>query len=437
MRIIHFDLNVIPLLVQRGWNVIAGAVTLLVIPLWLGLIEQGYYYTFLSIAALQIFFELGFNTVIVQFVGHEAAHLHCTDDGSISGNQASLERLQSLIQLLRHWYRIMAVLFFFFIGPAGYLFFNQNGVLGANIWLEAWLTLVLATAVNLYLSPQLAVLEGMGKVPQIARLRMTQSMLGHGAMWLVLACGGGLKAVPLVPVVTALFSWFWLRRYRNLLNFRATTTSGQAISWRHEILPLQWRIALSWISGYFIFNAFTPLVFAHQGAIEAGRIGISLTIFSTITNLGTSWASANVPKMTGLIAHRQRRELNDLFWILFRSSFMFTLVACCSFILAVYGAGQFGSTLGSRISGVSVLIGLTVVALSNAFIFTAAMYIRAHKAEPLLAPSLVGGALNFCGVYYGSLVSTDLTILFYACCTLLVGVPWTIFIFKSYYQRVN
>ena len=37
--------------------------------------EQGYYYTFGSILAIQVFFELGFTGIITQYVAHEQAHL--------------------------------------------------------------------------------------------------------------------------------------------------------------------------------------------------------------------------------------------------------------------------------------------------------------------------------------------------------------------------
>jgi len=37
--------------------------------------EQGYYYTFNSLVALQIVFELGFSFVILQLAAHERAQL--------------------------------------------------------------------------------------------------------------------------------------------------------------------------------------------------------------------------------------------------------------------------------------------------------------------------------------------------------------------------
>src|ERR1035437_9646960 len=49
----------------RGWGAATGVVTLLFIAHFLTLTEQGYYYTFSSLVALQIVFELGFSVVIL------------------------------------------------------------------------------------------------------------------------------------------------------------------------------------------------------------------------------------------------------------------------------------------------------------------------------------------------------------------------------------
>ena len=38
-------------------------------------VEQGFYFTFGSILALQVFFELGLTGIMTQYVAHEASHL--------------------------------------------------------------------------------------------------------------------------------------------------------------------------------------------------------------------------------------------------------------------------------------------------------------------------------------------------------------------------
>ena len=44
---------------------------------------QGYYYTFTSLIALQVFLELGFSIVVTQFASHEWANLNLDKNGYI------------------------------------------------------------------------------------------------------------------------------------------------------------------------------------------------------------------------------------------------------------------------------------------------------------------------------------------------------------------
>ena len=207
------------------------------------------------------------------------------------------------------------------------------------------------------------------------------------------------------------------------------------MSWRTEIFPFQWRIAVSWISGYFIFQAFTPLVFAHQGAVEAGRLGIALSIFSSISVLGMSWVNASAPKMAQYIARGERAPLNSMFIIVLRSAVIFTLLASVAFLLFVQILGQFHYGLAVRIASLPVLSCLAFAAVVNSFISAAAIYMRAHKVEPMLLPSIVGGVLCLLAAYFGSQVGVRLTVALYASITALVGLPWTIHLFLPYFRR--
>jgi len=52
-----------------------SVVSVILVVKYLTGVEQGFYYTFGSIVAIQVFFELGLNGIITQYVAHEASHL--------------------------------------------------------------------------------------------------------------------------------------------------------------------------------------------------------------------------------------------------------------------------------------------------------------------------------------------------------------------------
>ncbi|NMM13776.1 MAG: hypothetical protein HHJ17_09620 [Rhodoferax sp.] len=433
------DFHVLVTLLFRGWGILAGGATVFLLPLWLSPTEQGYYFTFASVLALQVFFELGLNQIVMQLVSHEVAHLTETSDGRLTGKESHLGRLSSLARLIRRWYGVSAMLFAIIGGIAGAVFFSQKGTEPVSVWLGAWVVLVGATAVNLWLSPGLAVMEGCGKVGQVARLRLVQSVLGYAILWATLLSGGGLWAATVMPVVSALCTGYWLKAHGNMLHWlssQAVDIKNQ-LNWRKDVLPLQWRIALSWASGYLIFNLFTPMVFSHHGAVEAGRLGMALTVFSAISTIGMSWVNAKAPNFTMHIARGERRELNSLFKALFIRSTVAIALTSTGFVFVAWYLTQIGLPLMLRIASPNVLAVLAIVTTVNSMVFAMAIYMRAHREEPMLTQSIVVGVMIASVVYMGSIYGILTMMLLYMAICVFVSLPWTIWLFYRYLKRTN
>lgn len=435
-KLFALDSQVISTLFLRGWSIIAGAVMVLLLPYWLGGTAQGYYYTFASLIGLQIFFELGMNQVILQLVSHDYAHLQRAANQNLSGDRIRLERLAGLVSLLGRWYLAAAVLFFALVSICGVVFFSR-GEFSFGQWLGPWLLLTVSTAVNLYLSAVLAVLEGSGEIAAVAKMRLSQSILGYLCMWGALSVGASLWAVPLIPIVAAVYTFHWIRKLEHpLLHFwRNRSPDSSSLNWSRDIFPFQWRIALSWVSGYFIFQLFTPIAFANHGAVEAGRLGITLAIFNSLLTVGMSWVSVKVPQMAAHISRSERLELNTLFVAVTRRSVIFTALAAIAGIAALAILASFAPAMAHRFASVPVASCIAVVTVLNTFIFAAASYMRAHKEGPMLWASLATGVATLLAVSAGASFGVLPMMLLYASVTLFISLPWTIFLFRRYFRK--
>lgn len=84
------DRDMLHTLLNQLWRVAAGPVLLLCIPLFLTSVEQGYWYTFTSLAALAVFADLGFSTIVLQFAAHEFTHLSFDKNGEVCGDRQAL-----------------------------------------------------------------------------------------------------------------------------------------------------------------------------------------------------------------------------------------------------------------------------------------------------------------------------------------------------------
>lgn len=419
-------------LLSRGIASAAGPISLLLIANNLTPAEQGFYYTFGNILGLQIFFELGLSTVLLQFASHEKAKLEWAEDGTLTGDAIAKARLASLMQKAVKWYGVMCLLVIVTVLPLGFYFFSTHQPEQNVAWRLAWLWLVFASTGGLLLSPLYALVEGCGLVAKIASLHMIQNVIGYLLLWLGLSFGLKLYATPITGTVAffVALTWFMTTRGNLLRDLRKQPTGEYAVDWRREVLPFQWKIAVSWLSGYFVFQLFNPIMFAYHGAAAAGQMGMSINIMTSISTLAIAWLTTKAAPFGSLVASGEYTKL-DRVW--FKSLWQ------SATLLGLGGIVYFGGTLylqsinhrlGARLLPPLPLLLLIATAFINHFIFAEAIYLRAHKQDPFVAMSLSTGLLIglstfFLGKQFGAIGMIG----GYFCVTATIGFGYGTYIF--------
>ncbi|MEI6094401.1 MAG: hypothetical protein WCR08_02875 [Gammaproteobacteria bacterium] len=420
---LKFDASLRYALGTRLWQTFASCLTL-----WLILhntqpAEQGVFYTFTSLANLQIFFELGLSFVILQTTSHFFKDLSWGAHGAVLGLQADLDILWAFSQKALRIYVALACGFVLVMIPLGLGFFNEpavSGSQGALIHLS-WVLLVLGMAVNLLCAPLLAILEGSGKVMEIYRLRLRQLLMANILAWVVFYLTNVLFIIVVNTWITAATTVFWLlKTHRQFLLLLARSVfKPLPFSWRKEIWPMQWRIALSWMSGYILNQIFTPLLYHYQGAVISGQMGICLLLANMLGLFSITWVTIHSPKMGELVAQSNRKSLDEVFFAAFWQSVFI-------FILGATGILGLGWLLRGQDIITRFLPWLEMALLLLAFFFVhiigvLSLYLRAHRIELFAPISVVGAGLImatawFGAVHYGSL-----------------GVTWSILIVNACY----
>jgi hypothetical protein len=385
----------------RAWSSSAGLVTLLLIARFLSSVEQGYYYTFGSMVALQIVFELGFSIVILQLASHERARLSIAQDGTIVGDPIAHERLASVLQKSVRWYTIAGFLLAVFLIPAGFYFFSYHHSGQAVGWQMPWCIVVLAATLTFQIDPVLSFLEGCGYVANVARLRLAQAMLGAILMWLSLLTRHGLFAPAMMILGQFIAGAVWLfGRRAFLLGLLRYKTGAHRILWSREVWPFQWRIAVSWICGYFIFQLFNPILFAFRGPVEAGQMGMSLNIAGALSSVAIAWVNTKAAPFGAMIARREFGHLDHVFFRALRHSLaVYVSVAVTVWVGVLYM--NFAHIHFARRVLSPLLLGLLLLAtLLNVIVVAQSVYLRAHKQEKYLISAIVTAILVSSSTYF-------------------------------------
>jgi O-antigen/teichoic acid export membrane protein len=424
----------------RVWTILSNLVTVVLMTRYLSPIEQGYYFTLTALVALQVIFELGFSFVIMQHAAHERAYLQLAADGRIEGDPRAHSRLASVLQLAVRWYSRAAIILGTFLIPAGIYFFSSNEQMGVSVhWLFPWLLSAAACIAVFLQDPLTSFLEGCGEIRQVAGLRLWQCLANTAFAWTCMLTHHGLFAPGMMMIASALVGTIFLwRRRRLLLGLLRYPSGGDVISWQHEIWPFQWKIAVSWLCAYFTRQIFTPILFHYRNAVEAGQMGMSISVVGYISAIVLAWMTTKAPVFGSLVARREYKDLDRLFnrTLLQAMSFLIFMSFCCMF--AVIFLNRFFPSLAGRLVSPRAFALLLVGTLGSVLVQSIAIYLRSFKREPFLWQSVAVAVLTLlvCRISVRTMGTMGISIS-YLVCTGGVGVLSAWMIFRGWRRAVE
>lgn len=401
--------------------------------------EQGYYYTFASVLAIQGFFELGFTGIMTQFVAHEHAHLSWNTDGtSLEGEGRYRSRLASLLHICVKWYSVVAVLFLISLQVAGTFFFEEFGKDEGVNWKIPWIVISTMSAWSLFTAPLFSFMNGLGLVKDMAKMNFYRTIFNTVILWGCLMIGLKLYSMAISSVISAMFVilYFVTHKFFKILTGIWGTKIRVKVSYMQEIFPYQWRIALSWMSGYFIFNFMNPVIFATVGPVAAGQFGMSLNVLNQIRNFAMSWITTKIPVMSRLIEMKEYFDLDKLFKKTVIQEVCVCVTLLCGFWITIFFLRETqlsfgGSVLSERFLDYMPLLLISMPVVLQAVTDNFATYLRCHKKEPFLVISIVNGIASATAI----LVLGDIWGLYGItgsyCLLAILFFPWGYWIYKT------
>lgn len=401
--------SVFSTLLSKSWYIIAGPVTALIIAVNFSSVLQGYYFTFNNILSLQLFVELGLGIVIQFFCSHEWSNLSVDNKNRITGDEKSFKRLSSLAKLAFKWFIKGGIIAFVILYTLGFYFFEHNTASDISInWKLPWLALSLLTSINIAITPFYSILEGCNQIKSLYNLRLLQGIFFTSTLIISILLDFQLWAPCFATLASILVGTFYIYIkyfyfFYDLLKLKNTT---DLINWKTDLLPMQWKIAISWISNYFCFYLFTPLLFMYQGPEIAGKFGMSWSIMLSIGSFSSSWIVANTPKYSILIAKNDYVSLDKLNLKMFNITSTVMFLILLSFLgFVIYSPTLNLNIINTFISRLLDPLTLGVLAIGQFFFFISTpftTYLRSHKKEPLLLFNLTLALIISLMTYYFS-----------------------------------
>lgn len=422
-------------LTYRGSQSISGLFLLFIISKYFSPIEQGYYYLFSSIIALQLFIDLGLNVVVVNMASHEwAIVMNEPNEVRNLKSKTAQSRLASLVIFVAKWYSIGAVVLIIFCYIVGTLFFIDKE-LPTDQWYKQWIAHMFCASALFFLSPLLSVLEGCDRVTSVNFFRAIQNIFAAVLFLLAASQGLGLASVAIFSASMLISAIFYIgvinyKFFKNCLS----QIGSHKISWKIEIWNLQKKISLQAIFSYLGYYALVPIVSQSHGAEAAGQLGLSLQIGITILQISFAIVSANIPSYgilhaTGKVKSALQKWKRDVFKAV---SFAIFMVAIIFVIQHFNSPSLFATVLNRGIPGISSIL-MYIGACSLVFLQSIAAITRSNKSEILTlvgvtSPILIA-ALSYLSTFFFDV--RGVAIIYFAVNSLF-ALPFAIISFKGY-----
>lgn len=413
------------------WASMAGILSIVFIVDFLSLSQQGYWYTFLSLGALATFAELGFTTIITQFISHEYVYIE-EKEGKLCGDAGKLDRTISLVKFSLKFYLIITTVAFIMLSIIGVTFLMDTT---SNIYIFiAWIFYSFTGAFMLLTSLFGAILRGFNKVEVAQKIILVTSFFSNIAIWIALYFGLNLWALGVggvVNIIISLYLFFssetslWMQIFR-------TKVKNQH-NWLKETLPLQWRYAISWASGYFIFQFIVPVAMIYAGADVAGKLGLSLVIARAVQTLANSWGSTKIPQFNMFVEQKKRVDLDNLLKTIQKQSLLIFVAGSTALILTLIYIFPL-INWNTRVLPTIDIVLILIAEGTNLIVFNWAYYLRSHKEEPYMRMSAISALGIGIGVWasFYFFASSFIALCTYCVVVLVMLIPaWRIFVKKS------
>tara|TARA_B110000259_G_scaffold131916_1_gene148818 strand:+ start:5459 stop:6790 length:1332 start_codon:yes stop_codon:yes gene_type:complete len=394
VKLIGLDQDIIWTIYNKLWSGIKGSLIVVFVIKFLLPNEQGLWYTFISLGALKIFAELGFTSVITQFVSHEFANIS-KENITVDSKERAKSRFFSLIKYSIRLYSYVVPIAIIIMIIIGGVYFRSN----ESRVFYAWIFFSIAGGCSLLLSLFQAIYKGLDKVKAIEKNLLLGSLLMGLGNCLFLFLDFKIWSLVISNILGLFIMAFSLFKLDSEFWFEVINYKEKnKIYWGKEILNLQFRYAISWISGYFIFSLIVPFLYKYEDPIIAGQYGITFVVISSVVGLAQAWIITKIPKFGILVANKEKVRLNHLF----KKSFVqgISIQICFSILLMLgFVVLEYLNIFEERFLSLKLISLLLLIQIPVQIINMLAIYLRAHKEEPYVILSLISALVIVLGLF--------------------------------------
>jgi O-antigen/teichoic acid export membrane protein len=388
-------------------SIMARGANIVVVASLLTVDDQALFFTLSGLLGFQLAFELGFVYLLQNSASHEFARLEWRD-GQFVGDPTHIERLSSLFRFGMFWLTGAGIAMVLILLPCATYAYSAKLPAASDYWLPLLAFSIAIQAVDLPLQGCVAFLTGLRDPRLQVRNSALVAILASTGSMLAAYSGAGAFCLPigmaLGQIGTGTHLAFTRRDTLTTLFMRASGVFKRFF-WARELLPVQWRLGLAWISGAFYYQYLPSSILPAYGTETAAKYGISNTICQASFSIANAFVVAATPTMATLAANRDYKEL-DIFAMRILTGSTMVLAICLSIFVILATPEMLPHWLTTTVSNQLLpseqAFCVAIVSFSVHFSGVLGTYVRAHRYEPLMPLGVIGACVNTAWISFAS-----------------------------------
>ncbi len=376
-------------MIGRLWLVLTGPVTIVVLASHFTPATQGYFFTFMSLAAARTVAELGLGQAIIVKIAHLCPP-------TTNPSDAVPPQAAGFIRFAAKWFAGAGFVFGTLLCLGGTALLGINNSLPTAEWLPQWVALSCLVGLDIALSGLLFPIEGAGRVRSVYFCHMVRSFVNSVVLWLFILLGLQLWSISIALACSLLWTTYFLfSKGKFVVAALRPGIAVTRIDWHSEVFPAQWRLALSSLAEYVSFYLVIPLMYVMHGAVIAGQLGVAWQLSVAVAAIAGAIVYTRFPEFSRLAGTRSFRELDSLLLSTSLISMAICLLGALGVGLSVLLFEKAGLQISTRVlpfDQVAILLLGLLFWQTNLPIVS---YLRAHGGDPYLPVSLSGAVLLF------------------------------------------
>ena len=422
--------------INKLFGIIKGPLTIYFILKYLSIVQQGYWYSFISLSALTMLADLGFTSIILYFISHDFSSLQIRRT-FIVGDTNKKDRLFAFIKYSIKIYGIIIIVAFIMLILIGWFFFKKQP---QNIF-YLWFLYSFYGALSIFVALVQTILQGLNKMKEVFLNIFISSSLTTFFICVLLFLKFELTSLIIgsfIGLLLTVFGLYYMNKNIILQIFKSKIL--HTYSFFKETSSLQLKFAISFISSYIVGYITVPTVFKFLGVEIAGQLGLTLMILTAFIGFANNWLFTKVPRFNYLIASSLVKEA----YALFKKSIFLGLLVCIllniTFYIFLIIGQQFYPIMIKRFTNINVLILVSLTMVINYIVDAFSIFLRSFKKEPLLNIQIFRMFLMFFSIlisfiYLRGNLFTYYLIIFLT--SLLIILPFAYFRFKQELKHHN